>query len=101
MRRSNTDHPVPSLPQGEGGKTKNHTTDGQMWNLLQNKALFMRKNPTIAESALWQALRRNSTNYHFRRQHIIDRFIVDFVCLDMLLVVEVDGDIHDYKKEED
>ena len=100
MKRSNTD-PSPSLPKGEGAKPNYHTTDGQMWNLLHDKALAMRKSPTIAEAALWESLRRNATQYHFRRQHIIDRFIVDFVCLDKLLVVEADGDIHDYQQKED
>src|SRR5690606_13982152 len=42
-----------------------------------------------------------NTGFHFRRQKIIDRFIVDFVCLEKGLVVEVDGDIHDLQKEED
>ncbi|MBI2969085.1 MAG: CoA transferase [Bacteroidetes bacterium] len=92
--------PNPS-PKERGGIPGYHTTDSQMWNLLQEKALEMRKNPTTAEMALWQTLRRNATKFYFRRQHIIDRFIVDFVCLKKGLVVEVDGDIHDYKKEED
>ncbi|MFH1321373.1 MAG: DUF559 domain-containing protein [Bacteroidota bacterium] len=78
-----------------------YTTDGQMWNLLQDKAKEMRSNPTQAENALWQMLRRKNTGYKIRRQQIIDRFIVDFVCLEKKLVVEVDGDIHDLQKEKD
>jgi leucyl-tRNA synthetase len=77
------------------------TTDPQLWKLLRDKALEMRKNPTPAEDALWQALRRNTTNYHFRRQHIIDRYIADFLCLSKQTIIEVDGDIHDYQIEED
>ena len=38
---------------------------------------------------------------NFRRQHTIDRFIVDFYCPAERLVVEVDGTIHDYTQEED
>ncbi len=99
-------HPTLPLPEGERRQDvkKNpsyHTTDTQMWNLLQDKAVSMRKNPTQAEMVLWEALRKHGTDHHFRRQHIIDRFIVDFVCLEKSLVVEVDGDIHDYQKEED
>ena len=78
-----------------------YTTDGQMWNLLIDKAKSMRSNPTVAEAALWEVLRRNNIEYKIRRQHIINRFIVDFVCLSKMIVIEVDGDIHDYQKEED
>lgn len=97
--------PSPS-PQERGtnsvyDKTAFYTTDGQMWNLLIDKAKHMRSNPTPAEFTLWEGIRAKSTSYKFRRQHIIDRFIVDFVCLSKRLVIEVDGDIHDYQKEED
>ncbi len=93
---------VPEQIEGvEESKPDYYTTDGQMWNLLQDKAIHMRQNPTPAENALWQALRGNSTSNHFRRQHIIGRFIVDFVSLEKALVVEVDGDIHDHQKEDD
>ncbi|HXU27662.1 MAG TPA: DUF559 domain-containing protein, partial [Bacteroidia bacterium] len=91
----------PALSKGKGATPDYHTTDSQMWNLLQDKAVSMRDNPTPAESALWQSLKGNKLDEHFRRQHIIDRFIADFVCISKKLVVEVDGDIHDYQKEED
>ncbi|MFH1170021.1 MAG: DUF559 domain-containing protein [Candidatus Vogelbacteria bacterium] len=68
---------------------------------MQEKAKEMRQNSTKAEDLLWQLLRRDATNYHFRRQHIIGKFIVDFVCLEKKLVVEVDGDVHDCQKESD
>jgi leucyl-tRNA synthetase len=93
-------HLSPTLSKGEG-EPGYYTTDSQMWNLLIEKAKEMRSKPTPAEDALWQQLRAKNIDAKFRRQHIIDRFIVDFVCLDKLLVVEVDGDIHDYQKEED
>ena len=41
-----------------------------------------RKNPTLAEDMLWQVLRRKGLGVKFRRQHPIDEFIADFVCLD-------------------
>ncbi len=77
------------------------TTDGGNWNLLIDYVKQMRSNPTPAEKILWDALRAHRSGLKFRRQHIIDRFIVDFVCLSKMLVVEVDGDIHDLKPEED
>jgi len=94
-------NPTPSpLPEGEG-EFGYQTTDPKTWKILQEKVLEMRQNSTEAENLLWQELRDNSTGCHFRRQHIIGKFIVDFVCLEKKLVVEVDGDIHDYQKEAD
>lgn len=60
-----------------------------------------RKNPTEAEDLLWQNLRNENLGEKFRRQHLIDKYIVDFVCLQKALVVEVDGEIHNFQKEED
>lgn len=95
----NTTHPLtPSQREGEFGY---HTTDPKTWKALQDRVLEMRASPTRVEEKLWKELKGNLTGHHFRRQHIIDRFIVDFVCLDKNLVVEVDGDIHDYQKEQD
>ena len=54
----------------------------------------MRKNPTEAESAMWEMLRGKNLDAKFRRQHIIGDYIVDFVCLDSQLVVEIDGGYH-------
>jgi leucyl-tRNA synthetase len=78
-----------------------YTTDGKMWNLLIDKAKEMRKNATLAEKILWETLRAKSFKYKIRRQHIIDRFIVDFVILSKKLVIEIDGKIHEFLKEED
>ena len=59
------------------------------------RARQLRKNPTKAESALWSELRaRQLSGYRFRRQHPMGRFIVDFVCLEGHLVVELDGGQH-------
>ncbi|MCW5875898.1 MAG: endonuclease domain-containing protein [Anaerolineales bacterium] len=70
-------------------------------NLL-DAARQMRHNPTEAENRLWAELRgRKFSGYKFRRQHIIDRFIVDFCCPQKRLVVEVDGDIHLQSREYD
>jgi len=56
----------------------------------------MRRNMTPAEQALWQQLRNNKLDgFHFRRQQVIDGFIVDFYCHTAGLAVEVDGDAHD------
>ena len=49
---------------------------------------------TPTEAKVWQALRRRQLGFKFRRQHPIDRFIVDFYCAKASLVVEIDGDSH-------
>ncbi len=59
------------------------------------------KNPTCAEYILWDYLRNRKTSYKIRRQHIIDKYVVDFVCLSKKLVIEIDGGIHLQQKEKD
>ena len=94
--------PSPTLPKGKGENTPGYyMTDAKTWRLFQDKVLEMRKNPTEAEKKLWQKLRGDKNNFHFRQQHIINNFIVDFVCLSKKLIIEVDGDIHDLQKEKD
>ena len=61
----------------------------------------MRKIQTKAEQSLWNELKNKSLGFKFRRQHIIDKYIVDFYCVDKGLVIEVDGDIHFEQKERD
>lgn len=55
----------------------------------------LRQRQTPAETHLWSALRRNQLGVPFRRQHVIGPFIVDFCCLPVRLVIEVDGDVHE------
>ncbi len=74
----------------------------ELWELLKPIARQMRHEPTLAESRLWRELRnRKCCNVKFRRQHSIDRFVVDFCCLETQLIIEVDGPIHDYTPEQD
>ena len=59
------------------------------------KARKLRQEMTPAEKMLWQCLRnRKFKGLKFRRQHPIDRYIVDFICMEKRLVVEADGEIH-------
>jgi very-short-patch-repair endonuclease len=65
-----------------------------MSNFTQN-ARRLRASQTSAEARLWRALRgRRLDRWKFRRQHPIERYIVDFVTLDGKLIVEVDGATH-------
>jgi very-short-patch-repair endonuclease len=55
----------------------------------------LRSSMTDAERKLWGALRlRQFEGYKFRRQHPYDRFILDFVCIEKRIVIEVDGGQH-------
>lgn len=70
------------------------------------RAKELRQQMTPEERLLWQRLRNNQLHgYHFRRQQVIDGFIVDFYCHAAGLVVEVDGEVHqqqaDYDAERD
>lgn len=74
----------------------------ELWAKLKPLAREMRQKPTHAEDHLWQHLRnRRAGGAKFRRQYPIERFIVDFVCLERRLIVEVDGDIHDHQQDYD
>ena len=64
------------------------------------RARALRASQTSAEAKLWQALRnRRLARWKFRRQHPIDKYIVDFVTLDGKLIVEVDGVTHSEPSE--
>lgn len=77
-------------------------TTPELWQMLKPLAREMRHEPTAAESILWNCLRnRQVNNLKFRRQHAIERFIVDFYCAESQLVIEVDGSIHQYTQNED
>lgn len=82
------------------GRTKRQ--ERALWTRLKPEAKAMRQEPTRAENALWGRLRnRQILGFKFRRQHPIDRFILDFCCTEASLVIEVDGPIHDRQEEED
>jgi methylmalonyl-CoA mutase cobalamin-binding domain/chain len=90
-----------SPPTPEGGATDLvekfgwETASPALYEALQEKAKEMRNKPTEAEKMLWNVLSdKGIDNYKFRRQHIIGEYIVDFVCLEKRLIIEVDGSIH-------
>ena len=69
-----------------------------LYDLLRKYQLENRNKPTDAEKIMWEIVRNNKLGIHFRRQHAIDDFIADFVCLSLSIIIEVDGSIHE--KEE-
>jgi Isoleucyl-tRNA synthetase (EC 6.1.1.5) len=71
------------------------TANPLLYGILKEKALDHRKHQTNAEALLWESLKSKQLDgFKFRRQHIIDDMIVDFVCLSKRLVIEVDGGYH-------
>ncbi len=58
------------------------------------KARELRRNQTPEEQVLWRALRNRFLNVKFRRQWPIGGYIVDFVCFEAKLIVELDGSQH-------
>ncbi|WP_332677888.1 endonuclease domain-containing protein [Brevundimonas sp.] len=66
------------------------------------KARAMRKTMSPPEARLWVALRRlRAQGFHFRRQHPLRGYYLDFVCIDRRLIVEVDGSSHENRGEWD
>ncbi|MFH7018995.1 leucine--tRNA ligase [Flavobacterium sp. FlaQc-47] len=97
--------PILSFPEGEENleskKTLGYMTGGNNSHLLLERAKEMRNNPTEAEKILWLHLKSKGLEAKFRQQHLVDDFIVDFVCLSKKLIIEVDGEIHDSQQEAD
>lgn len=71
---------------------KGQTNRRIIGNSLQKK---LRAHMTDAEICLWRHLRgRQIAGFKFRRQHPFLDYVLDFVCLEMRLIVEVDGGQH-------
>ena len=64
--------------------------------ILKSYARQLRKNPTDAEQKLWFSINQRQLSGHkFRRQQVVDNlYIVDFVCLEKRLIIELDGGQH-------
>jgi leucyl-tRNA synthetase len=94
--------PILTFPKGEGnqtGKEYGYMTWGNYSHLLLEKAKEMRDNPTDAEKIVWSHLKSKGLEHKFRQQHLIDDFIVDFVCLSKKLIIEIDGGYHNVPEQ--
>jgi very-short-patch-repair endonuclease len=79
---------------------------GQTGKTAKQHAPALRKQPTDAERVLWQRLRGKQLGVTFRRQHPYLNYVLDFVCFERRLVVEVDGSqhlesLHDQRRDRD
>ena len=70
------------------------TASPDRYALLREFAHENRLYQTPAEICLWQHLRKSALGVKFKRQHIIYDYIADFVCLERMLIIEVDGGYH-------
>ena len=77
------------------------TANKATWSKFKEFGRTNRKNPTQAEDIMWQNLRNKKLGVNFRRQHSIGEFIVDFVCLQEKLVIEVDGGYHNEQEQKE
>jgi len=77
------------------------TSNKDAWEKLKNLSRENRKKPTETENILWQELRYSKLGFKFRRQHPVDVFIVDFINLDKLLIIEIDGGYHNTSEQKE
>ena len=69
---------------------------------ITGTARKLRRTQTDAERALWQRMRdRQLHGYKFRRQMPVKPYIVDFACIELKLIVELDGSQHLQQKQHD
>lgn len=71
-----------------------------IYPLLKEYARQNRNNMTLAEQVLWEHIRNDQLGHRFLRQYIIGDYIVDFVCRDDGLIVEVDGAYHSEPRQQ-
>ena len=97
---SGGESPLPTSPS-RGGDMPWRTADSSLYVQLKEHAEHMRKNPTEAETVLWEMLRGKNLGDKFRRQYVIGDYIADFVCLEKQLVIEVDGEYHNDPEQQE
>ncbi|MBP3750080.1 MAG: endonuclease domain-containing protein [Prevotella sp.] len=71
-----------------------NTASPDRYKLLREFAKKNKQYPTEAEKMLWEYIRSEQLWFKFNRQHIVGDYIVDFICLEKGLVIEVDGGYH-------
>ena len=70
-------------------------------NIILERAKKLRKNSTPQEIVIWSRLRaKRFRNLKFKRQYSIGKYIVDFICLDKKIIIELDGWQHKEENQE-
>ena len=75
------------------------TSSPDRYDILKGFARENRKGMTDAEQWMWEHL-RTIPEIRFRRQHPIGDYIVDFVCLNLNLIIEIDGAYHNEPQQQ-
>ena len=70
-------------------------------DFIRQRSRILRRTMTRPEQTLWSLLRRKNQGWHFRRQHPVGPYILDFYCAALRLCVEVDGPAHVEQAERD
>ena len=69
---------------------------------LKRRAKELRKAGNLSETLLWLQIKKWKINgLDFDRQVVIENYIVDFYCAEKRLVIEIDGESHDFKGDDD
>ena len=69
-------------------------------NELQKRVSELRRNMTDSERRIWTIIRnRNFFGYKFLRQYIIGNYIVDFICIEKKIIIEIDGGQHNQPQD--
>ncbi len=69
--------------------------------VAQLRARDLRSEMSVSEKRLWAWLRKDQTGFRFRRQVRVEKFFLDFYCAAAKLCVEVDGEQHAVRREQD
>jgi len=93
--------PTPPKEGLEKQKPEYNAANPLSYNIIKQIRDELKKNPTEAEIVIWEYLKNKKTGHKIRRQHIVDNFIADFICLPKKLVIEIDGKVHQFQKEYD
>ena len=102
IQQNLTNLAAPSLKERAEDKTSPfRTAHPDIYQILKNNAVNNRKNPTNAETLLWQCIRDRQLGLKFRRQHAIGDYIADFICLEISLIIEVDGEYHNSEEQQE
>lgn len=95
----NDKDPTPTLPRGGSKesmsfKYKYNYASPDRYKMLKEFAKKNKQFQTEAENLIWRYIRNNQLGVKFNRQYIIGDYIVDFVCLEKKLIIEIDGGYH-------
>ena len=67
----------------------------------RKQARYLRNNSTFPEVKLWNFLKQDQIGFMFKRQWLLGGYILDFYCSELKLAIEIDGNVHRLKAEQD